>query len=126
LTAALSQTERLSDLVEDLLDLSRLESGTTRLDLTDIDLATLLEEAAREATLADRDVSVTVSVESGMRVRADRPRLTQILANLLDNATRHSPQGGTVTVAAALEPASAGSRWQLDVRDAGPGIEGPV
>ncbi len=119
LAVALTQTERLSDLVEDLLDLSRLESGSTPLDVTDIDLAELVGSATREASLSGRDVTFRITTPSGMRVRADRARLTQVLANLLDNAVRHSPAGGVVAVRAQ----SSGSSWQLDVIDQGAGVD---
>lgn len=122
LRTALAQTERLSDLVQDLLDLSRLESGTTRLSLTEIDVADLLVAGVGEAELAGRAVRFEVDCPSGMRVRADRARLTQVLANLLDNAARHSPAGSVVSVTAALDPLSAGARWNLDVLDSGDGI----
>ena len=122
LSVALAQTERLSDLVEDLLDLSRLESGTSRLDVTEIDVAELLDRATGEARLSGRDLTFAVTTSPGMRVHGDRSRLAQVLANLLDNAARHSPAGGTVTVRAAAEDADAG-RWILDVLDEGPGID---
>jgi two-component system, OmpR family, sensor histidine kinase BaeS len=122
LSAALTQAERLSDLVDDLLDLSRLESGTTRLDVCEIDVAVLLEAAVREARLAGREVRFEVAVEDGMRVRGDRARLAQVLANLLDNAARHSPPDGVVSVTAGPDPSSSGTRWHLDVLDRGPGI----
>ena len=122
LSAALAQAERLSDLVDDLLDLSRLESGTTRLDIVDIDVADLLDTAVREASLAGREVRFEVDVADRMRVRGDRARLTQVLANLLDNAARHSPPGGVVSVVAGPDPDSSGARWRLDVVDRGPGI----
>lgn len=131
LSVALTQTERLSDLVEDLLDLSRLESGTTRLDLTEIDVAELIDRATREAHLTSRDITFAVTTSPGMRVLGDRSRLAQVLANLLDNAARHSPAGGTVTISAASVPASGGGggvsdRWSLDVIDEGPGIDPAV
>ncbi|MDO5503102.1 MAG: DUF4173 domain-containing protein [Actinomycetia bacterium] len=127
LSVALAQTERLSDLVEDLLDLSRLESGSTGLDLSDVDVTELLEGAAREAGLGGRDVRIDVTAPAGMRVRADRGRLGQVLANLLDNALRHSPSGGLVQVSAsaARGPGEVG-RWILEVRDQGPGIDPAV
>lgn len=125
LTAALSQTERLSDLVEDLLDLSRLESGTTRLDLAELELAALLDSAVREVALAHPDITIRTEAADGMRVWADRARLTQVLSNLLDNAARHSPAGSTVTVTAATDP-DRPQQWHLDVLDDGPGIDPAV
>jgi signal transduction histidine kinase len=124
LTAALAQTERLSSLVEDLLDLSRLESGTTLLDVADLDVADLVAGAVREADLSGRSVQFEVAVEDGMRVRGDGARLTQVLVNLLDNAARHSRDGGVVRVEAARSADA--SQWSLDVVDEGPGIDPDV
>jgi len=125
LSTALAQTERLSDLVEDLLDLSRLESGTSRLDLAEIEVAALLDSAVREAALAYPGITISTQAADGMRVRADRARLTQVLANLLDNAARHSPEGGRVTVSAVSDPQRP-QLWNLDVVDEGAGIDPAV
>jgi two-component system, OmpR family, sensor histidine kinase BaeS len=124
LRAALSQTERLGLLVDDLLDLSRLESGATRLDLDEVDVADLVSAAVGEAGLDERAVPFAVDVEDGMRVIADRARLTQVLTNLLDNALRHSPDDGVVSVRAGLLPQPpAREMWWLEVVDTGAGID---
>lgn len=119
LGTALAQAERLSDLVNDLLDLSRIDGGAGRLALARVDVAQLLIACVAEAELRPRDVRhvVTVTPES-LSVTADRARLTQVIVNLLDNADRHSPAGGVVRVDARVD----GSDWVLDVRDDGPGI----
>jgi signal transduction histidine kinase len=118
LRAALEQTGRLSRLVSDLLDLSRVDAGITALDREEIDLATFLGEAVEEARLSGHEVSYDVVADPGLVVRADRARLHQLMANLLDNAGRHSPARGTVTArAAATETGVA-----IDVSDEGPGI----
>lgn len=120
LNDALRQAERLSRLVEDLLDLSRLESGSIRLHLADVSVSDLLSEAVTEASLTPRNVTYAVSVTPPeLSVLADEQRVTQILANLLDNAARHSPPGGHVTVAAT---AASDDAWTLEVTDDGEGI----
>ncbi|MFC7529088.1 ATP-binding protein [Actinoplanes sp. GCM10030250] len=100
---ALAQTERLSRLVTDLLDLSRLDAGVVPLRQDLIDVPSFLDEAVREATVnaegTGLDVKFDVSAP-GMVLAGDRERLHQVLANLLDNAARHSPPGGVVTVRA--------------------------
>ncbi len=119
LRTALEQSERLGRLVTDLLDLSRVDAGITPLARESVPLATFLEEAVREARLAGRPVEYAVSVHpADLEVRADPARLHQLVANLLDNAGRHSPAGGTVTVQARR----AGDRTLLEVADQGPGI----
>jgi signal transduction histidine kinase len=119
LRAAHSQTERLSRLVGDLLDLSRVDAGITPLRRETVPLAPFLDEAVEQARLTDRPVRYDVRVEpQGLAVRADPARLHQLVANLLDNASRHSPAGGTVTVVASRRD----DRAVLEVTDRGPGI----
>ncbi|MEE6271779.1 DUF4153 domain-containing protein [Georgenia sp. MJ206] len=120
LAAALAQAERLSDLVGDLLDVARLDGGASSLDLAPLDVADLLARAVAEARLGARTVTYDVAVTPpDLTVSGDGPRLAQVVANLLDNAARHSPTGGTVTVRAAAEH---GESWSLEVTDEGPGI----
>jgi signal transduction histidine kinase len=119
LRAALDQTERLSRLVTDLLDLSRVDAGITALQREPVGLVPFLDEAVAEARLTHRPVEYAVRVEpADLRVFADRPRLQQLVANLLDNASRHSPPGGTVSVLAR----GYADRAVLEVTDQGPGI----
>jgi two-component system, OmpR family, sensor histidine kinase BaeS len=125
LRTALRQSERLSDLVADLLDLSRIDAGAAPLRLGDVRLADLLLQVAAEAGLAGRDVEVTTEVSPpGLTVRADPARLAQLVGNLVDNAVRHSPPGGRVQVRAASGGAAAdgAGEWTLEVGDDGPGI----
>ncbi|MEU9835672.1 DUF4153 domain-containing protein [Streptosporangium sp. NPDC048047] len=118
LETALAQTERLGRLVTQLLDLSRLESGARLIELENVGLRPLCEQALREAVLARDGVAARCEVPEGLGVRADPDLLAQVLANLLDNAVRHSPDGGAVVLAAAPE----GGGVRLRVTDEGPGI----
>jgi signal transduction histidine kinase len=121
LRTALAQTERLGRLVTELLDLSRIEAGVVPLDREPFDVAEFLTAAVREAavaaTAAGRAVRFAVDAEPGKAV-ADPARLHQVVANLLDNAARHSPAGGTVTAAACR----VGDELVIEVTDEGPGI----
>lgn len=118
LGTALAQTERLGRLVAQLLDLSRLDSGARRIELEEVELRPLCEQALREAVLARDGVTARCEVPEGLSARADPDLLAQVLANLLDNAVRHSPDGGVVVLAAARE----GAGVRLRVTDPGPGI----
>lgn len=119
LEAALAQTERLSRLVSYLLDLSRLEAGAADLTLETIALEPFLQEVITEAghTTAKR-LTWQVRTTPGLQLVADEARLRQVLANLLENAVRHSPPEGTVTVSAREDPAGI----VIDVHDEGGGI----
>lgn len=121
LQVALAQTERLSRLVSSLLDLSRVEAGAMTLNLEDVRLADLLREAADEAAFvgAEKRLTFLVDVEpADLTVPADPERLHQVVANLLQNAARHSPVDGEVRIVARRE----GRDVRIDVVDDGPGI----
>ncbi|MEV0348666.1 DUF4153 domain-containing protein [Nonomuraea sp. NPDC050680] len=115
---ALAQTERLGRLVAQLLDLSRLDSGVRLMEPEAVELAPLLEQAVREAALAREDVRLAPAAPADLVVRADPDLLAQVLANLLDNAVRHSPPGGSVTVTGAPD----GDGVRITIADQGPGI----
>jgi signal transduction histidine kinase len=120
LRTALAQTERLGRLVAQLLDLSKLESGGLELAPVDFGIRELLEQAARECELGDRPVRLKVCVEPGdLLTTGDPERLHQVVANLLDNAVRHSPPEGRVWLSAH---AATGGRTTIVVADEGPGI----
>lgn len=113
LALALRQTEKLGDLVTELLDLSRLEGGVLPLRPERFSVAEFLDSVACEYD------GVRVRVEPpSLELSADLPRLTQIVTNLVANAVRHAPAGTDVTVSAC---AVVDGVW-LDVVDAGPGI----
>jgi signal transduction histidine kinase len=121
LATMLQQSERLSRLVEQLLDLSLLESGDVPLDREPVPLGPLVERVVEEvrASRPGRDIRVRNLVPEDLPpVEADRERLHQVLFNLLDNAYRFTPTGGTVTVTAAV----AGQECEVTVEDTGPGI----
>ena len=124
LRTMMAQVERLGRLVDQLLDLSRLESGAVPLDRRTFDVRPLLGQAAEEARLhasqGDRvAVDVIVVVESlDLRVDGDPERVHQVVANLLENAIRHSPAHGRVTLTATRDREGI----RLEVADEGPGI----
>jgi signal transduction histidine kinase len=117
----LRQVDRLATLVEQLLDLSRLESGAARLDRERLLVEPLLADVAAEwrAKAQGRDVELAVRVEpKSLSVHADAARLHQVLANLVANAVRHARSGGRVEV----EGSAAGEIVRLAIADDGPGI----
>lgn len=118
LQTMLVQTERLGRLVTQLLDLSRLEAGTVPLDRQAFELRPVLEHAARESGLHSPDVEVTVAVDGDAAADGDPERVHQVVANLVENAVRHSPAGGRVELRARRD----GALVAIEVLDDGPGI----
>ena len=124
LQTMLQQVERLGRLVTQLLDLSKLESGAVPLDRRAFQLRPVIDQAAREskvnaAQTAGKSVAVEVDVQpSDLTIEGDAERVHQVLANLLDNALRHSPAGGSVAVTARAENGLA----RIEVTDEGPGM----
>jgi signal transduction histidine kinase len=110
---------RLTALVEDVLDASRIEAGTFTYSFGDVDIADLVNAAVAAAGTGQDEVSVRADVsESLPTVRGDAKRLRQVLGNLIDNAVKYSPAGGEVRVAAYAEDGNV----LVSVRDHGPGI----
>ena len=121
LESMLRQVERLGTLVEQLLDLSKLESGAVPLDRRRVPARALLRDVVDEwrAQAQANDVELGVSVgPPDLSLDADRERLRQVLGNLVANAVRHSPQGGSVTLQASEDSGCV----RLEVADEGPGI----
>ncbi len=115
------QSERLSELVEDLLELSRLESRELKLQVTDVSLAVAVSRAAEVVRhkAQGKKITVELDVPQGLMGRGDERGLEQVLLNLLDNAVKYTPEGGRVTVTGVQED----GRSVVHVQDTGVGIE---
>jgi len=114
--------QRMLSLVNDLLDLSKIERGAEPIQLQRLDLAPLAEEVARELgpLLAARGLALDTALgDEPLIVRGDAQRLQQVLRNLLANAIRFSPQGGRIELRAGHDEAG---DVRVDVADHGPGI----
>jgi PAS domain S-box-containing protein len=98
---AQSNVERLGRLVDDILDLQRIESGRISMDKRSCDIADLMKESAESVHLVAETESVTIVTSHcpGL-IRADRERMTQAFVNLLGNAIKFSPRGGRIEFAA--------------------------
>jgi signal transduction histidine kinase len=118
--AMLRHVERLARLVEQLLDLSRLESGAIPLERERVPASALVGRVVEEwrAHAEERAVALESAVESGLAVDADAERMHQVLGNLVANAIRHAPPRTRVLVRAGARDGSA----RLEVVDEGPGI----
>ncbi len=132
----LQGSRRLSAMIANLLDLARLEAGFMTYDIREHDVAALARTAAGELDALAGERGVTLTVEAAgepVMAACDGDRILQVLANLLDNAVKFSPQGTEVRITVRSEPslpagAPAGRRLGLppyallQIRDAGPGI----
>ena len=115
------QVERLTRLVNELLDLSRIESGAVQLELAEVELPDLIADAveAFSGQAQEKDVRLTVDLPSDLpAVSADADRIYQVLVNLLSNALRFNPPAGEVQITAR----TAGGCVRVEVKDSGPGI----
>ena len=114
------ETGRLSTLVGDVLDTSRIEAGTFTYAFGDVDVGDLVREAASMVSLGTDEVTVTASVVEPLpAVRGDRDRLRQLLLNLLSNAAKYTVSGDEIEVRAAAADKGA---VVVSVEDHGPGI----
>jgi two-component system, OmpR family, phosphate regulon sensor histidine kinase PhoR len=117
----LGNARRMQRLVDDLLDLSRIESGRWQPSRTEIDVAAAAREAWTEvaARPESRQVEFEVEVQPGAeRLCADHDAVRQVLTNLLENSLRHTPAGGRIACVARRE----GNGIAVAVRDNGSGI----
>lgn len=115
------EVQRLKRLVEDLLDLSLVESGKVRLDLTTVSPSEIVLRAVQPFYPRAEEAGIALKVELPSRlsqVKADPDRMIQVLTNLLDNALKYTPRGGEVLVHAYERR----GHVLLSVKDTGPGI----
>ena len=123
LETAVRQSERLARLVGDLFELTKLEADEARSQPEDFSLAELAQDVVQKFALDAQQREIALRSDgcdaaAALRVHADIGMVERVLENLLDNALRHTPQGGSVAI--ELEPAA--QRARLRVRDTGSGI----
>jgi len=112
---------RQTQMIDELLDMSRIISGKMRLEMEAVDLAQVVEEAVASAspTATAKGVLLSTAVEPCARIQGDPGRLQQVVWNLVTNAVKFTPRGGRVQVTLREE----GGQAVLDVSDTGIGIE---
>lgn len=121
LEQALAQTERLTRLVTYLLDLSRIEAGASALSVGRVSVGDFLEDCAQSLSMVEAGKGLNYVVDvtpEDLTLEADAERLHQVITNLLQNAIRHSPQGGVIR----LDGYPVDDLVVIEVSDQGPGI----
>lgn len=120
LDAIRRNAERLGQLISDLLDISRIEAGKYAIEMRPLSIASVARSVSKSVSEScrRRGVTLEISVDPELRVRADAGALEQVLVNLVENAVKYGPEGGTVELAAVEQ----GAAVRIEVRDEGPGI----
>jgi signal transduction histidine kinase len=120
LADCIEESEKILKLLDALMDISEAETGVMQLDLQAIDVLTLIEGVVDlyRYVAEERGVLIHVTAHQRLSVRADRTRMGQVLANLLDNAIKYTPRGGHVHLVAHQQS----KQVVISIRDTGIGI----
>ena len=112
--------DRMGRLINDLLDISRIESGRYELEVSTVDLRTLIERVLRgvETKVAEHESELHFEILDSLNVEADPKALDQIFVNLIHNATKYTPKGSLIRIYEAK--ASRSNRVRICVEDNGP------
>ncbi|MFH1190070.1 MAG: ATP-binding protein [Candidatus Omnitrophota bacterium] len=114
-------SDRLANLIDDLLDLSKIESGKMKMELEPLDILPIVKRCVNilEKPAKDKSLAVILDIPADLpKVLGDHERLSQVFMNLLDNAIKYTPGGGSITVRAV----HAGEADRIDISDTGIGI----
>ncbi|MEW7849313.1 PAS domain S-box protein [Massilia aurea] len=120
------QVRHMVELVDDLLDVSRVTRGLVELERMPVDLKSVIASAIEQARPLIEKKGHTLSTRLGaanVTVTGDRKRLVQVMTNLLNNAAKYTPDGGEITVFAVAEAKADGANVTLSVKDNGIGID---
>ncbi len=120
-----SETDRLTRLTTDFLDLARLESGRTRLETSIFEIAELCRESMDvvRSQATDRNVTLFLECDDALKLNGDRGKLKQVLLNLLTNGIKYNKDKGEIHISVApVEPKEEEPLAKIDVRDTGRGI----
>jgi heavy metal sensor kinase len=127
IASMLEEAGRLGRLVESLLTISRADSGQIRLERANLCLLALVREASSvlEVLAEEKGQRVSLEGDESLYVDADPVILRQIIINLLDNAIKHSPRGGTIFLRVMRGTPTGGTWAAFEIQDSGPGIPPP-
>ncbi|MFH1278002.1 MAG: HAMP domain-containing sensor histidine kinase [Candidatus Eisenbacteria bacterium] len=121
-----NETKRLSSLVDNLLDLARIESGKMVWELSVLEPKEIIRAAVALSSLIARERKIALREETAAPlppVLVDRDRMVQVMMNLIGNALKFTPPRGLITLSAAVEKSGDRGEWvRFSVRDTGPGV----
>ena len=112
------QAKKLARLIDELLDVSRLQQGRVEMRLAEIDLADVVREVAERISLLSKGHAIVAKIEGAAPIVADRDRIEQVLENLVGNAIKYSPENGRIEVSMRMNGANA----VVSIRDEGIGV----
>jgi signal transduction histidine kinase len=112
------QAKKLARLIDELLDVSRLQQGRVEMRLAEIDLADVIREVAERMRLLSKGHEIEAKIEGAALIVADRDRIEQVFENLVGNAIKYSPESGRIDVSLRVN----GSNAIVSVRDQGIGV----
>lgn len=126
LSLAAKEIERLSRLINDILDISKIEAGEFRLQLSLFCVNDWIQQVMDTFNYWAKSKQIILGAElppEPLTLTADRDRMTQVLTNLIGNAMKFTPAGGKITVEAKTKKENSANAWiEIGVRDTGPGI----
>ncbi len=124
LARMMEQADRMLAMIEQLLDLQKLEAGLLSLEMSHFDLAELAKRVAENLQCTTSSHQIVLRTDRALPISADRRRLEEVLFNLMENAVKYSPLGGQVTVTVSSCPSDAGrdTEARVSVTDQGIGI----
>jgi signal transduction histidine kinase len=120
LADCLEESERVLTLLNTLMDISEAETGTMKLSLVPVNISNLIEDTVGmyEYVAEDKNITIAVNCAKDIGMTADRNRMSQVLANLLDNAIKYTPHGGNIVIDAYQEK----EHTVILIKDSGIGI----
>jgi len=120
LADCVEEADRVLTMLNTLMDIAEAETGTLKLDLNPVMVKTLLDDTVDlyRHIAEEKAITITMSVPSFLYVMVDRNRMRQVLANLLDNAVKYTPNGGKIELTVSTRPLEV----MISVKDSGIGI----
>ena len=116
----IKESDRLSVLIDDLMEIARMDAGVTKIHKNDVDVAFIIERALDVVypQAARKEIMITKHIEDGLKAYCDELQTVQVVRNLADNAVKYTPEGGEVQISAC----KVDSGVEISVKDNGIGI----